>query len=62
VRVNHHERGVREEAAVGDGPIDATFKALARATGVDGRLTGYKVQSVTVGEDAQGRGRPAEAG
>ena len=50
-----HERGeVREEAAVGDGPIDAAFKAIARAAGVEGTLRDYHVRSVTLGEDAQG--------
>ena len=29
-----------EEAACGDGPIDATFKAIDRATGVEVNLKG----------------------
>jgi 2-isopropylmalate synthase len=43
-----------EEAAVGDGPIDAVFKAIERVTGVNVTLRDYQVRSVTVGEDAQG--------
>jgi 2-isopropylmalate synthase len=42
------------EAAVGDGPIDALFKAIERITGVNATLKDYEVRSVTVGEDAQG--------
>ncbi len=50
------EEGVRAEAALGDGPIDATFQAIARATGAgEARLIDYHVQAVTGGEDAQGR-------
>jgi 2-isopropylmalate synthase len=43
-----------QEAAAGDGPVDAVFKAIERITGITGRLRDYQVQSVTVGEDAQG--------
>ena len=42
------------EAAVGDGPIDAVFKALSHATRVRPELRQYRVRSVTDGEDAQG--------
>jgi 2-isopropylmalate synthase len=45
-----------DEAATGDGPIDATFRALVRATGHVGvHLEDFQVRSVTWGEDAQGR-------
>ncbi|MDT8408976.1 MAG: 2-isopropylmalate synthase [Wenzhouxiangellaceae bacterium] len=46
-------RKVRE-AATGDGPVDAAFKALARATGIEFELVGMRVHSVSEGEDAQG--------
>lgn len=56
VEVAHRDDAGKAEAAVGDGPIDATFKALARATGyLDTSLTDYQVRSVTFGEDAQGQ-------
>jgi len=42
------------EAAVGDGPIDALFKAICRATGVQLKLCDYRMRSVSSGEDAQG--------
>ncbi|MEM9531281.1 MAG: 2-isopropylmalate synthase [Pseudomonadota bacterium] len=38
----------------GDGPLDAAFKAMVRATGLTLRVTGLAVRSVTQGEDAQG--------
>ncbi len=45
---------VVREAAIGDGPVDATLKALARATGTDFELISMRVRSVSEGEDAQG--------
>jgi 2-isopropylmalate synthase len=41
-------------AAAGDGPVDAVFKAIERITGIEAKLRDYRIQSVTVGEDAQG--------
>jgi 2-isopropylmalate synthase len=43
-----------QDAAAGDGPVDAVFKAIERITGITGKLRDYAIQSVTVGEDAQG--------
>ena len=44
------------EAAIGDGPVDATWKAIVRTIGLaDAELLRFQVQSVTLGEDAQGR-------
>ncbi|MEN1727544.1 MAG: 2-isopropylmalate synthase [Pseudomonadota bacterium] len=42
------------EAAVGDGPVDAALKAMARASATDFELVGMQVRSVSEGEDAQG--------
>ena len=42
------------EPAVGDGPVDAVFKSIQRITGIDLKVTDYRVRSVTGGEDAQG--------
>ena len=45
-----------DEAATGDGPVDATFRALMRATQqANGTLTDFQVHSVSLGEDAQGQ-------
>ena len=50
----HHNGNELRQAAVGDGPIDAVFKALSLATRVRPELRQYRVRSVTDGEDAQG--------
>jgi 2-isopropylmalate synthase len=47
--------GVRtEDAAVGDGPVDAVYRAINRITGLAPELTEFSVKSVTEGIDAQG--------
>jgi 2-isopropylmalate synthase len=43
-----------QEAAVGDGPVDAAINAIQRITGVSGKLLDYTVRSVTRGTDAVG--------
>jgi len=43
-----------QEAAVGDGPVDAAINAIRRITGVSGKLLDYTVHSVTRGTDALG--------
>ena len=40
--------------ATGDGPIDACFKSIDKATKQKGRLIDYKVHAVTCGKDALG--------
>ena len=45
---------IRREAALGDGPVDAVFKAIEHLTGIELTLTDYRIRSVSVGEDAQG--------
>lgn len=45
---------VTEEAATGDGPVDAVFNAVDRATGFKGRLVNYGLKALTQGRDAQG--------
>lgn len=41
-------------AEFGDGPVDATFRAITKLTGFTGTLTRYVVQAITGGTDAQG--------
>lgn len=48
------EGGMVEEAACGDGPVDAIFHAIDRATGRDVTLTEYRIRAVTGGTDALG--------
>ncbi len=43
-----------QDAACGDGPVDAALKTIDRITGVKGKLLEYNIQAVTVGKDAQG--------
>ncbi len=38
----------------GDGPVDACFKAIDKATGVKGQLQDYRIEAVTKGKDALG--------
>jgi 2-isopropylmalate synthase len=50
----HREGHILKDAALGDGPVDAVFKAIERITGIDVTLRDFRIRSVTVGEDAQG--------
>ncbi len=43
-----------QEAACGDGPIDATFKAIDRAAGIEVNLKDFYLRAVTSGKDALG--------
>ena len=43
-----------QDAAIGDGPIDALFKAIDRITKLPGKILDYQVRSVTEGGEAQG--------
>jgi 2-isopropylmalate synthase len=43
-----------EEAAVGDGPVDAVYKAIDRITGLGLALDEYQIKAVTGGKDALG--------
>ena len=48
---------VKDEAATGEGPIDAAFNAINKLTGCDYRLLNYSIKAVTGGTDALGEGR-----
>jgi 2-isopropylmalate synthase len=54
VRLKHADGREIEMNATGDGPVDASLKAIERATGVDVVLRKFEVRSVSAGEDAQG--------
>ncbi len=49
-----YEGRTLEEAACGDGPVDAVFKAIDRITGLTVNLVDYQLKAVTSGKDAQG--------
>lgn len=53
VKLIHDTRTI-EEAATGDGPVDAAFNAIERCIGESFTLEDYIVRSVTGGKDAQG--------
>ncbi len=44
----------RQEAASGDGPVDALYRAVDRAAQFDGHLLHYQLKAVTGGQDAVG--------
>ncbi len=45
---------VKRDSAVGNGPIDALFKAINRITGIPVKVVDYRVRSVTQDMDAMG--------
>jgi 2-isopropylmalate synthase len=50
----HQDGTILRDASLGDGPVDAVFKAIERITGIEVVLKDFRVRSVSVGEDAQG--------
>ncbi|MDR1262040.1 MAG: 2-isopropylmalate synthase [Oscillospiraceae bacterium] len=53
VKIKHGGSTVTE-AAVGDGPIDAAYRAVDRITAREARLESYSIRAVTEGQDALG--------
>jgi 2-isopropylmalate synthase len=45
---------VLQDAACGDGPVDAALKTIDRITGIHGTLTDFTLQAITGGKDAMG--------
>jgi 2-isopropylmalate synthase len=45
---------IREGASIGDGPVDATCKAISQVTGTSARLQRYEIRAVTSGTEAMG--------
>jgi 2-isopropylmalate synthase len=43
-----------QDAATGDGPVDAIYSAVQRLTGIKASLTDYRIRAVTRGKEAQG--------
>lgn len=46
--------GIKAASSTGDGPVDACYKAVDKITGIKTKLTGYEIESLTRGQDAQG--------
>ena len=53
VRLQKGEQ-VIQDAACGDGPVDAALKTIDRITGLQGKLMDFSLQAITVGKDAMG--------
>ena len=43
-----------EGAAIGDGPVDAVYRAIAQVTGTRATLLRYEIRAVTSGTEAMG--------
>jgi 2-isopropylmalate synthase len=54
LKIRRGDQEYTKEMSGGDGPIDAIFLAIRELTGKDISVKEFMVQSVTVGEDAQG--------
>jgi 2-isopropylmalate synthase len=55
VRLSTPDGGEVCEAAVGDGPVDALFRALSRAIGAEIILRSFHIRSISYGSDAMGQ-------
>lgn len=53
VEIEFEGKTIRE-AACGDGPVDAAFKAIEKASGIDIKLKDYFIRSIGSGKDAVG--------
>jgi len=45
---------VMEDSSIGDGPVDAVYKAIDRITGIKSKLISYSIRGITTGRDAMG--------
>ena len=54
VRLRGPDGIVREDAAIGTGPVDSVYKAINRITQVPNELTEFSIKAVTEGIDAVG--------
>jgi 2-isopropylmalate synthase len=54
VHVSVEDGTVAEGSSSGDGPVDAIFRAINAATGVEASLREFRVDAVTEGQDALG--------
>lgn len=48
------KKAIFQEAACGDGPVDAAYKAIDKIVGLKAQLIDYNLRAVSVGKDAQG--------
>lgn len=55
MRLSHEDGHSANEAAIGDGPVDATLRAIGRAVGRELELTDFQIRALSEGGDAQGQ-------
>ncbi len=53
VELKKNNRIIRE-AAIGNGPVDAIYKAINRIAGISPELEDYGISSISIGQDAMG--------
>jgi 2-isopropylmalate synthase len=51
---NLQDGSLLQDAATGDGPVDAVYSAIQRIAGITVRLHDYRLKAITGGKDAQG--------
>ena len=54
LRIRKADGHVVQEAACGDGPVDAATRAIDKVTGFKPKLVDYSLHAITSGKDAQG--------
>jgi 2-isopropylmalate synthase len=54
IRVKRADGSVSQEAACGDGPVDAATRAIDKIVGMKPKLVDYTLRAITSGKDAQG--------
>jgi 2-isopropylmalate synthase len=54
VSIEVADEGPKTDAAIGDGPVDAVYRAVDRITGIRCELRDYTIRAVTRGKDAMG--------
>lgn len=54
IKLKDSNGNIYQDAATGDGPIDAVYSAIQRITGVQTKLKDYRIRAITSGKDAQG--------
>jgi len=57
VKLEHTDGRIVQDAATGDGPVDAACSTIQRICGVQVELTDYQIRAVTGGKEAQGEVR-----
>lgn len=48
------KNSIIDSTSTGDGPVDACYKAIDKATGIKGKLIDYSLRAITGGKDAVG--------